>query len=256
MSNRTLSIAFATLATILGGFCVVFMSDPLRFATRKQLADHFLAEHPVVEQFHKLFYDSTDTWRTTTWLGVPAMQNPNDVWVIQEIISEVKPDIIVETGTYMGGSAALWATVLQQVNASGRVLTIDIEDNVAKDTRNLPIIRDKVDFLLGSSTDPKIVDEVRRRAIGKKVLVILDSDHSKNHVLSEMNAYGPLVSKDSYMIVQDTDINGHPVLPDFGPGPWEALDEFLPKNRDFQPDEKRERLMFTMHPRGFIKKSD
>src|SRR5208337_3409587 len=167
---------------------------------------------------------------------------PNDVWMIQEIICEVRPDLIIEAGTRAGGSAAIWAMVLQQVNPNGRVITIDIKDYVPSEARDLPIIKEKVDFLLGSSTDPKIVDEIRRRTEGKKVLVILDSDHSKNHVLNEMIAYGPMVTKGSYMIVQDTNINGHPVLPDFGPGPWEALDEYLPKNEQFQPDKSRERL--------------
>jgi cephalosporin hydroxylase len=185
---------------------------------------------------------------------VRAAQIPNDVWITQEIICDVKPDVIVEAGTYMGGSAALRAMVLQQVNPNGRVITIDIKDYVPSEARDLPIVRGKVDFLLGSSTDPKIVDEIRRHTEGKKVLVILDSDHSENHVLDEMNAYGPMVTRDSYMIVQDTNINGHPVLPDCGPGPWEALDEYLPKNEQFQPAKSRERLMFTMHPRGYLRR--
>jgi cephalosporin hydroxylase len=254
MSNRALSIAFATLATVLSVFCVLFLSDPLRFASSKQLAEHFLADHPVVEQFHKLYYDSSETWTTTKWLGVGTLQNPNDVWITQEIICEVKPDVIVEAGTCMGGSAAIWAMVLQQVNPNGRVITIDIQDRVTSEARTLPIIRESVDFLIGSSTDPKIVDEIRRRTEGKKVLVLLDSDHSKEHVVKEMDAYGPMVTKGSYMIVQDTNINGHPVLPEFGPGPWEALDEFLPGNPQFQPDKSREHLMFTMHPRGYLRR--
>ena len=90
---------------------------------------------------------------------------------------------------------------------------------------------------------------------GKKVLVILDSDHSKKHVLEEINIYGPMVTVGSYMIVQDTNINGHPVYPEFGPGPWEALDEFLSSNRQFQSDKNCERLMFTMHPRGYPEES-
>ena len=251
MSNRALSIAFATLAAILGVFCVLLLSDPFRFASRKQIGDHFLVGHPLVDQFHKLYYDNPGSW-STRWLGIETLQNPNDVWMIQEIICEVRPDLIVETGTNRGGSAALWAMVLQQVNPNGRVITIDIKDYVPTEARDLPIIKEKVDFLLGSSTDPKIVDEVRRRTEGKKVLVLLDSDHSKKHVVDEMDAYGPMVTKGSYMVVQDTDINGHPVLPEFGPGPWEALDDFLPRNPQFQPDKSRERLMFTMHPRGFL----
>jgi cephalosporin hydroxylase len=208
--------------------------------------------HVVIDRFHKLFYDS-GIWTTTKWLGVPTAQNPNDAWIHQEIIAQVKPDFIVEAGTQNGGSAALWATILQQVNPEGRVITIDIKDQVSA-AKDLPIVKDKVEFLLGSSVDPAIVAEVTKRVTGKKVLVILDSDHSKNHVLAEMKAYAPLVSKDSYLIVQDTNVNGHPVLDKFGPGPMEAVNEFLATNDQFRPDHEAERLMFTMHPKGYLKR--
>lgn len=137
----------------------------------------------------------------------------------------IKPDFIVETGTLFGGSAALWATILQQVNPDGRVITIDIKDQVSA-AKNLPIVKDKVEFLIGSSVDRAIVAEVTKRVNGKKVLVILDSDHSKDHVLAEMKAHAPLVSKDSYLIVQDTNVNGHPVLEKFGPGPMRLSTSF------------------------------
>ena len=84
-------------------------------------------QQEVVDRFHKLYYDS-QIWVTTRWLGVPTAQNPNDAWIHQEIIAQVKPDFIVEAGTWHGGSAALWATILQQVNPEGRVITIDIND--------------------------------------------------------------------------------------------------------------------------------
>ncbi|MBM4299600.1 MAG: hypothetical protein FJ143_17810, partial [Deltaproteobacteria bacterium] len=206
----------------------------------------------VVDRFHKHFYDS-QVWMSTKWLGIPTAQNPNDAWIHQELIAQVKPDIIVETGTWHGGSAALWATILQQVNPEGRVITLDINDNVSA-AKELPIVKEKVEFLLGSSVDPALVAEVTKRVQGKKVLVILDSDHRKPHVLAEMKAYGPLVSKDSYMIVQDTNANGHPVLEKFGPGPMEAVEEFLATNDQFRPDREAERLMFTMHPKGYLKR--
>jgi cephalosporin hydroxylase len=206
----------------------------------------------VVDRFHKLFYDS-EVWMSTKWLGIPTAQNPNDVWIHQEIIAQVKPDFIVETGTWHGGSAALWATILEQVNPDGRVITLDINDNVSV-AKELPIVKQRVEFFRGSSVDPAIVAMVTKRVEGKKVLVILDSDHHKNHVLAEMKAYGPLVSKDSYLIVQDTNANGHPVLEKFGPGPMEAVEEFLATNDQFQPDREAERLMFTMHPKGYLKR--
>ena len=210
------------------------------------------SEREIVDRFHRHFYDS-EVWKTTRWLGVPTAQNPNDAWIHQEIIARVKPDFIVEAGTWNGGSAVLWATILQQVNPAGRVITIDIKDYVSV-AKEFPIVKEKVDFLIGSSVDPAIVAEVKRRVDGKKVLVILDSNHSKGHVLAELKAYAPLVPKDSYMIVQDTNVNGHPVLPNFGPGPMEAVDEFLATNDQFRPDADAERLMFTMHPKGYLRR--
>jgi cephalosporin hydroxylase len=206
----------------------------------------------VVDRFHKLFYDS-EVWKSTKWLGIPTAQNPNDAWIHQELIVRVKPDFIIEAGTWNGGSAALWATILQQVNPQGRVITIDVKDFVSA-AKELPIVKDKVDFFIGSSIDPAIVAEVEKRVKGKTVMVILDSDHSKGHVLAEMKAYAPLVSKDSYLIVQDSNVNGHPVLANFGPGPMEAINEFLATNDQFRPDADAERLLLTMHPKGYLKR--
>lgn len=214
---------------------------------------HGASERVVVERFHKLFYHKTGTWTRNQWLGVQTSQNPNDVWITQEIIVEVKPDVIIEAGTAGGGSAALWAMILEEVNPLGRVITIDIEDQIA-DARKLRIFQEKVDFLLGSSTDPKIVEEITGRVDGKRVLVILDSDHHMGHVLEEMKHYAPLVSVGSYLIVQDSNINGHPVMNEHGPGPMEAIDAFLATHDGFEPDGTRERLLFTMHPRGYLKR--
>ena len=117
-----------------------------------------------------------------------------------------------------------------------------------------PLAVERVDFLLGSSTDPKIVAEVRRRVKGKKVLLILDSLHTRDHVLDELNAYWDIVDRDSYILVQDTAVNGHPVAPDFGPGPWEAVEDFLKVNKHFEIDKSRERFGMTNNPNGFLKR--
>lgn len=210
-------------------------------------------QQAIIDGFHRLFYHNNGTWLRNRWFGLLTQQNPNDVWIIQEIIVEVKPDFIVETGTLYGGSAVLWAMILEQVNPQGRVITVDIENQTAE-ARQLRLFREKVDFLLGSSTDPKIVGEIRRRVEGKRVLVVLDSDHRKDHVLKEMESYGPLVSVGSYLIVQDSNVNGHPVFKDFGPGPMEAIEAFLASRQEFVPDPDRERLLFTMHPRGYLKR--
>ena len=214
---------------------------------------HGTWERTVIQRFAKLSYNDTNTWPRNQWLGIPTQQNPNDVWIIQEIITSVKPDYVIETGTFSGGSAVLWAMILREANPNGRVITIDIEDQI-KDARKMTIFQQMVSFLLGSSTDPKIVAEVMQQVKGKKNLVILDSDHRKDHVLKEMESYAPLVSLGSYLIVQDSNINGHPVLANFGPGPMEAIEAFLASNGDFESDTDRERLLFTMHPRGYLKR--
>lgn len=210
-------------------------------------------ERDVVDNFHRLWYGNQNTWKENKWLGVPTRQNPMDIWITQEIIVETKPDFIVETGTFYGGSAMVWATILQQVNPKGRVITVDIEDFTGE-VKKLPLWKEKVDFFLGSSVAPDVVGAIRKRVEGKKVLIIFDSDHHKDHVLKELFAYSPFVQVGGYVIVQDTNSNGHPVTPGWGPGPMEAVEEFLAVDKHFEPDLARERLLFTFCPRGFLKR--
>ena len=211
-------------------------------------------EVKVINSFHEIFYAKKgQTWLANHWLGIQTSQNPNDVWITQEIIVEQKPDVLVEAGTKNGGSALIWAMIMREVNPKSRVITIDIVDKVAK-ARKLPLFKERVDFLLGSSTDPQIVEEVRHRVAGKRVIVLLDSDHSRKHVLAEMKAYAPLVTVGSYMIVQDGILSGHPVKDEMTGGPWEAIDDFLAGNDEFRIDSRRERLMFTYCPRGYLRR--
>jgi hypothetical protein len=112
--------------------------------------------------------------RSNHFHGIQTWQNPFDVWVTQEIIFEVKPDLILETGTFRGGSSLMWAMYLEQVSPDGRVITIDIKDKRVPRSKTHPLAA-KVDFLLGSSTASDVVADVKRRAKGKRVLIILDS---------------------------------------------------------------------------------
>src|SRR5436305_4376676 len=114
----------------------------------------------LIDDFHKLFYDTSSTWIENRWLGILCHQNPNDAWIHQEIISETRPDFIVECGTFHGGSAVLWATILQQVNPEGKVITIDVATKLSAEARLLPLARERVVFLTGSSTDPQTVATV------------------------------------------------------------------------------------------------
>ena len=207
----------------------------------------------IVDRFHRIFYEGPNTWHESKWLGIETLQNPNDVWITQEIIVEVAPDFIIETGTRRGGSACLWAMIQREVNPEGKVITIDINP-VEEPVTRLAIWKERVEFRQASSVDPELVAKLAQRVRGKKVLVILDSDHREKHVYQELLAYGPMVSVGSYIIVQDTNVNGHPILPDYGPGPMEALERLLSETKDFEVDASRERFLLTMHPRGYLKR--
>jgi cephalosporin hydroxylase len=208
----------------------------------------------LARRFAELWWsEKRTTLFANRWLGVPTLQHPFDAWVTQEIICEVRPDLIIECGSYHGGSAVMWAMVLEQVSPSGRVLTIDVEDRLDR-ARSVPVFARRVEALCGSSVDPLILEQVQHRAAGKRTLVILDSDHAKDHVAAELEAYAPLVTPGSYLIVQDGVVNGHPVEPEYGPGPFEAVADFLERNQGFAIDSTRERMLFTFNPNGFLRR--
>jgi cephalosporin hydroxylase len=200
----------------------------------------------VAEKFHERYYDS-QVWKDTYWLGVPTQKCPLDLWVYQELLFELRPDLIIETGTADGGSALYLASICDLLGR-GRVITIDV---LADERPTHP----RVQYLVGSSTDPVIVDVVRGEAAGSgTVFVVLDSDHTEAHVLDELRAYAPLVTNGSYVVVEDTNINGHPVLPEFGPGPAEAVDRFLTEAECFGRDPRREKFGMTFNPGGYLRR--
>ena len=205
----------------------------------------------LVDRFHRLYYNGYalgKTWNSTFWLGVRTQKCPLDLWVYQEIIHEIRPDVIIETGTLNGGSALFLASMCDLIG-KGSVITIDISHKEA-----LPQ-HPRITCLLGSSVSDEIVQHVRSRIReGETVMAILDSDHHCDHVLSELRTYGALVTTGSYLIVEDTNINGHPVLSHFGPGPMEAVEEFLRENKDFGVDREKEKFYLTFNPSGYLRK--
>ncbi len=206
-------------------------------------------EQSVVDDFHRLYYDSdAQTWQSTRWMGVPTQKCPLDCWIYQELLWEVAPDLIVETGTNRGGSA-LFLAHMCDLMGRGHVLTIDVTAQPG-----LPS-HPRIKYLRGSSTAPDVLAEVRCEAEqANGVMVILDSDHSAAHVGEELRLYAPLVTIGSYMVVEDTNVNGHPVLPGFGPGPMEAVREFMAQRADFVADKGSEKYMMTFNPGGFLRR--
>jgi cephalosporin hydroxylase len=202
----------------------------------------------VVTRFHRLFYDSVErTWDSTKWLGVPVLKCPMDLVIYQEILSDTKPDVLIEAGTFKGGSALFYASIMDLLGR-GRVITIDIENQGRPP-------HPRIAYLEGYSTAPAVVSAVKSMLDPRdRVMVVLDSDHSASNVLNELRTYAPLVSAGAYLIVEDTNINGHPVRPGIGPGPAEALDEFLAENKSFMRDAARERFLLTFNPGGYLRK--
>ena len=209
--------------------------------------------HPTLaatlRSFHLYYYDtSNSTWLNTRWLGVPAQKTPQDMWVYQEIIHDTSPDVLIEAGTADGGSAYYFASIFDLVNR-GRVITIDIVDSPKRPRHN------RILYVLGSSTAPEIVAKVKSMiAPGERVMVSLDSDHSKSHVAQELKIYGDLVSPGCYLVVEDTNVNGHPVYPGFGPGPMEALRDFMATDSRYSIDHAREKFGVTFFPDGWLER--
>lgn len=213
------------------------------------------SEKNIVEQFHKLYYDSHifgRSWSNTFWLGVPILKCPLDLWIYQEIIFNTKPDVIIETGTAFGGSALFLASMCDLID-KGRVITIDIEERKGRKEHK------RIKYLLGSSTSNETVEKVKGLIKkGEKVMVLLDSDHHADHVLNELKIYSKFVTQGSYLIVEDSNIN-HPIIPDFDAsssfsGPMEAINEFLKGNKSFVVDKSKEKFFLTFNPRGYLKK--
>lgn len=204
----------------------------------------------IVDNFHKLYYYSSAigrTWKNTFWLGVPIQKTPTDCFVYQEIIHKIRPDYIIETGTKAGGSALFFASICDMIN-HGHVITVDIDV-----INNLPK-HDRITYLYGNSIDDVIVNVIKGKIKNKKVMVILDSDHTKEHVLKELEIYSKLVSVGSFLIVEDTNISDFPVHGIEGEGSLEAVIEFMQKNDNFKIDRNCEKFYLTFSPCGFLYK--
>lgn len=215
---------------------------------------------PLVSDFNRLYYGDfketgeTPPFNTLTWRGVKILKCPEDLFMYQEIIHRTNPDVIIETGVAFGGSSLFLADMCDIIIVGGRakVVAIDVTlANVQEQTKRHGGIR----LLEGDSATHTMLGRVRDfiRA-SDRVMVILDSNHTKAHVLKELELYAPLVTSGCYLIVEDTNINGHPVAPGWGDGPYEAVEEFLKTHPEFAADRSCERLLVTFNPNGYLKR--
>lgn len=208
-------------------------------------------EQDVVDRFHDLYYRrwlsaGADTINIS-WFGHQVLKCPLDLWMYQELIVRSRPDLVVETGTHHGASAQFMAMVMDHLG-HGEVISVDIDGTPTRP------VHPRITYLTGSSVDAEVLEQVSVRAAGRRVLVILDSDHSADHVLAEMYAYGPLVDVGGHMIVEDTNVNGHPTFPEFGPGPMEAVQRYMADRDDFAVDPHCERFLMTLNPQGYLRR--
>jgi cephalosporin hydroxylase len=196
-----------------------------------------------------------------TWMGRPIIQYPQDILAVQEIIWQIKPDLVIETGIAHGGSLIFYASMLELIGG-GQVLGIDVDirQHNRVEIEQHPMFK-RITMIEGSSIDSEIVKQVYGFAKDKsKILVVLDSNHTHDHVLKELEIYSSLVTKDSYLVVFDTVVEDLPE--DFfqnrpwgkGNNPKTAVKEFLRSSDRFEVDKNLEsKLLITVAPDGYLK---
>ncbi|WP_421118173.1 cephalosporin hydroxylase family protein [Aquihabitans daechungensis] len=198
-----------------------------------------------------------------TWLGLPIIQMPPDIVALQEVIWATKPQVIIETGVARGGSVIMSSSLLELIG-EGEVVAVDIDIRA----HNRAAIEEhplahRVHLIQGSSVDPDIVEAVRARTEGaERVMVVLDSNHTHEHVLAELEAYAPMVTPGQYLIVADTVVEHIPVQEHrprpWGPGdnPMTALDAYVADHPEFEPDRfTNDKLLMTSSPGGYLRRT-
>ncbi|MFN7677713.1 MAG: cephalosporin hydroxylase family protein [Cyanobacteriota bacterium] len=230
--------------------CLALGGDPTAFA-------HSLSLLTELDQ-----YDYSYLW---TWMGVPIIQMPADILATQEVIWKTKPDIIIETGVARGGSVLFMASILELVG-KGRVIGVDIDirPHNREAIESHPLSR-RVDLVQGGSVDADILLQVKRLIPPKaSVMVVLDSDHSRQHVLAECRAYGPLVTPGCYLVVADT-LVGHVDAEQApkkrsklwfkGNDPLSALQDYLQEEDGFEQDPiLNGKLVLSSSPGGYLRR--
>jgi cephalosporin hydroxylase len=227
--------------------------DSLRRLTKAAVAVY--AYQPTgseAEEYQKWYYN-TFVWKKTTWMGITCWKSVSDMWNYQEILFDLKPSLVIEFGSNQGGSALFFATIMKGIGKPFKVLSVDIDHKPLDPAAR----RDPdIEFIESSSTVPAIAERIRnlRDEFPGKVFAILDSDHTMNHVLAEMKLLRPLLSAGDYLLVEDSCVNGHPVLPGWGPGPYEAIEAY---EREFPNDythdvERETKFGWTQAPNGFL----
>ena len=240
----------------------------LKFEKRNKRFVDSMSKDPIVKKLSDKWLIACHKYEYSyhfTWLGLPIIQYPQDIIAIQEIIWKVKPDLVIETGIARGGSLLLSASILELIG-HGTVLGIDVDirEFNKKNIKKSHLIK-RISMIQGSSTDKKVVNQVKKFAKGKKrILIFLDSAHNFKHVLKELKSYSSLVKRGSYIVVFDTVAenfptnwfkkNGTDSSLNKTNNPKTSVHEFLKLNNRFKIDKEFQRkLLVTSAPDGFLK---
>ena len=214
----------------------------------------------ITDDFHSMYYGSSHTWNSgnTKYMGIPCFQNPLDMWIMQEIIFETKPTVIIECGSFMGGTSLFFAHMMDIISKHQgwggdrrRVFSIDVQDKSQAE-------HERIIKLIGISTSAMIFSKIANDINGfDKVMVVLDSDHRTENVLKEMQIYSTIITPGCYMVVMDSNLGGNPInLPEIGAGPMKAIEAFLKLDDRFEIDITKEKFYFTFCPNGFLRRKE
>lgn len=212
-----------------------------------------LSSHETSNAFHQLYYNSLG-WARNTYLGFPILQCPMDLQLYQELVFRLRPRSIIQTGVAGGGSLLYFATLLDLIQTDPDCLVIGIDLHLSPEA--LALKHPRIRLIEGNSIAPETVRAIESLLPEGGSMISLDSDHTAAHVAQEIRLYSSYVAVGSYLVVEDTNINGHPVLQEFGPGPFEAVDDFLKEDTRFVRDDELSKYnWFSFHQHGWLKRT-
>lgn len=199
----------------------------------------------LIDEFSNLYYGK---WAANhrTWLGHHIIKYPNDLFYYQMILYERRPDLIIESGTYKGGGTLFFASMCDLIG-HGKIVSIDRRKIAGRPEHP------RITYILGRSTASDTLRKLNEMASGKTCMVVLDSDHTTGHVKRELHFLGKYVTRNQYLVCEDTYLGGHPVNRfKCGPGPKPAVDWFMAKTKDFEVDHFEWRCLVSQSPGGYL----
>ena len=243
------------------------MNDPInQFIEEREQRIKEYAENKTLKQAAKQFNDASNSAQYSynfSWMGRPIIQYPQDIIAMQEIIWDIQPDLIIETGIAHGGSLIFYASLLELIGNGDVVgIDIDIREHNRKEIESHKMFK-RIKMISGSSIANETIEQVKKHADRKqKIIVVLDSNHTHDHVIKELELYSPFVSLGSYIVVFDTIVEDLPAGYFPQPRPWgignnpkTAVHEFLKSNNNFVIDDKIDnKLLISVAPSGYLKR--